>query len=497
MPCIACGRENPPEARFCQTCGAKLTASAPPRRPVSPSPVARLGDRLLAVILDTLLLAVTFAVVGMWAAGRWGGVTAGGFEMTGTPALVTVGVVLVVGFLYYWVFEGLFGATLGKAMVGIAVSAGDDGRCGAKRSLIRNLLRAVDALGVYLVGFLIAVFSKRRQRLGDHVAGTVVVERDVGRPWRLALVVVWVAAIGAGIWGALVLHRAAPTEVVGVPPETAGGGGVPTTATPTPEPSIPPILTSGDLKLTSFGFLTSSEGPRRPSGPFKPGERLFLTFEVTGLTTDPEGRFHVTYGAEAFDPNGVLLQKFSQDLNGTPGSANTATISGWFDIPRYVPPGAARIRATAHDQVKNTDGELVAPWAIDAPVPAISTQLEIRNLRFSRSEDGPALDPAVISSGETLYVAGELAGVQFRGDDVDVGIAFEVFGPDGSKVIDKPDFLVVRDSFVYHPPSFCVPLTAHLRLPSDAAKGAYRERYVVSDRFAGMSRTHELAFTLQ
>jgi uncharacterized RDD family membrane protein YckC len=195
-----------------------LGASASRPHPVSPSPVARLGDRLLAVILDTLLLAGVFAVVGMWAAGRWGGVTANGFEMTGRPALITIGVVLVLGFLYYWVFEGLFGATLGKAIVGIAVSAGDDGRCGMKRSLIRNLLRAVDGLGVYLIGFLIALFSKRRQRLGDHVAGTCVVERAVGRPWRLALVVLWVAALGAGIGGALVYHRAAPTEVVGVPP---------------------------------------------------------------------------------------------------------------------------------------------------------------------------------------------------------------------------------------------------------------------------------------
>ncbi len=73
MQCTACGRGNPPEARFCQACGAMLTASTPRPHPVSPSPVARLGDRLLAVILDTLLLAVVFAVVGMWAAGSLGG----------------------------------------------------------------------------------------------------------------------------------------------------------------------------------------------------------------------------------------------------------------------------------------------------------------------------------------------------------------------------------------------------------------------------------------
>ena len=45
--------------------------------------VARLGDRLFAVILDTALLGALFAVVGMWAAARWGGVTPSGFAMTG------------------------------------------------------------------------------------------------------------------------------------------------------------------------------------------------------------------------------------------------------------------------------------------------------------------------------------------------------------------------------------------------------------------------------
>ena len=151
----------------------------------------------------------------------------------------------------------------------------------------------------------------------------------------------------------------------------------------------------------------------------------------------------------------------------------------------------------AHDNVKNTDGEIVASFVVDSPATVISRQLEIRDLRFSSSEGGPTLEPAVVSPGATIYVAGKLAGMQFRDDRIDVGIAFQVLDPQGRTVMDKPDFLSVQDGFVYHPPTFYVPITAHLSLPADAQKGRYREKYVVTDRIGGVTRNYELAFELK
>ena len=46
------------------------------------------------------------------------------------------------------------------------------------KALTRNLLRPVDALLGYVLGFVVAVASRHRQRIGDHVAGTVVVASD-------------------------------------------------------------------------------------------------------------------------------------------------------------------------------------------------------------------------------------------------------------------------------------------------------------------------------
>jgi uncharacterized RDD family membrane protein YckC len=44
-------------------------------------------------------------------------------------------------------------------------------------AVVRNLLRVVDALFFYLVGFVFALLSTRGQRLGDRAAHTVVVRR--------------------------------------------------------------------------------------------------------------------------------------------------------------------------------------------------------------------------------------------------------------------------------------------------------------------------------
>jgi uncharacterized RDD family membrane protein YckC len=62
-------------------------------------------------------------------------------------------------------------------MVGIRVVGEDGEHVTFGAALVRNLLRLVDALFFYLVGFLFALTSTRDQRLGDRAAHTIVVRR--------------------------------------------------------------------------------------------------------------------------------------------------------------------------------------------------------------------------------------------------------------------------------------------------------------------------------
>jgi uncharacterized RDD family membrane protein YckC len=78
---------------------------------------------------------------------------------------------------YFVVTEAATGATLGKHMVGIRVVGENGERITFGAAFVRNLLRSVDQLGFYFVGFISAILSKRRQRLGDRAAHTIVVRR--------------------------------------------------------------------------------------------------------------------------------------------------------------------------------------------------------------------------------------------------------------------------------------------------------------------------------
>jgi uncharacterized RDD family membrane protein YckC len=71
--------------------------------------------------------------------------------------------------------------TLGKKMVGIRVVREDGEHLTVAAAVVRNVVRLVDALVFYLVGFLFAIVSPRGQRLGDRVAGTVVVRKSQSR----------------------------------------------------------------------------------------------------------------------------------------------------------------------------------------------------------------------------------------------------------------------------------------------------------------------------
>lgn len=89
----------------------------------------------------------------------------------------TLGFYVIGGFLYRSLFEGLFGATLGKKICGIIVLKADFTRCGLGAGFLRNLMRIVDVLFYYLVAVISMAATLKWQRLGDLAAGTVVVRK--------------------------------------------------------------------------------------------------------------------------------------------------------------------------------------------------------------------------------------------------------------------------------------------------------------------------------
>ncbi len=199
--CAHCGTQLPAEARFCPSCGAPRAGEAV--TPASPAPgpaqsrsvpaappagetvsvhpasgdivLASIGRRAFAHIIDFIPVAVIYGIVGSIVATRTGGMTENGFEMKDGPALVAIAITYLVVLFYFTVFEALpAGKTFGKMLVGIRVADVSGGKASFGQAFMRNLLRLIDGLLLYLVGLILALNSKRKQRLGDQVAHTIV-----------------------------------------------------------------------------------------------------------------------------------------------------------------------------------------------------------------------------------------------------------------------------------------------------------------------------------
>ena len=223
MECPHCHRQASPRSKSCASCGGIIppaqylleesgieepsdpTPAAPPvtaRNAASPR-VAKLGDRFTAFVLDTVALFGVFAVADAWIFMRWG--TVEGLELNLTTAALLLAGVLnaLILFTYGWLLEASFGATLGKALVGIRVVRTRQ-RSALAASAIRNLLRIVDGFGFYLVGATVAGCSPCHQRLGDLCAGTAVVEVEKeGRAARKILALALGTAVLSGAAWAL------------------------------------------------------------------------------------------------------------------------------------------------------------------------------------------------------------------------------------------------------------------------------------------------------
>ncbi|HVO82660.1 MAG TPA: RDD family protein [Terriglobales bacterium] len=197
----------PPAQHLLEESGIILPASptAPPtavrtivRNPTS-FRAARLGDRFIAFVLDTMVLFGLLAIVDAWVFMRWGRVEGTALSLTSASLLIAGILNTLILFAYGWLLEASVGATLGKAIVGIRVV-----RTGVRTALaasaIRNGLRVVDGLGFYLIGAVVAGCSRLHQRLGDICAGTAVVEGEFGPGIKLLTLALWIGTLAGAGW---------------------------------------------------------------------------------------------------------------------------------------------------------------------------------------------------------------------------------------------------------------------------------------------------------
>jgi Uncharacterized membrane protein len=149
--------------------------------------IAGLGSRVAAALIDLAINVVMFLAViaGLVLLSR--GAAPGSARPTPSAAWA-LAVMLIMQFVvlwgYYLLFEGLSdGQTPGKRMLGLRTVRDGGYSVGFSASAVRNLMRIIDLQPAfsYLVGIASIAFTKSGKRLGDIVAGTIVVREALVR----------------------------------------------------------------------------------------------------------------------------------------------------------------------------------------------------------------------------------------------------------------------------------------------------------------------------
>lgn len=169
IPCVNCETLNPSIAIFCKECGEKITVEYASTLRKS---LAFLIDFILVLfIFGVLLIAIIYFQIFI------------NIGEINEPLIAFVWIILSIIILFvYFIFLEKNGLTIGKMIMRIkVVSEFNHNAISYRQSLIRNLLLVVDLIPYPLPGLLAIIFSAKspkKQRIGDMVAGTIVIKKS-------------------------------------------------------------------------------------------------------------------------------------------------------------------------------------------------------------------------------------------------------------------------------------------------------------------------------
>ena len=147
---------------------------------------ANVGSRAVAFLLDAFVLTMTLLAINA----ALGFLLVAGAQTL--PSWVPITVLVIVNFLLFFGYpvacETLLGGrTPGKSAIGLRVVTVEGAPIGFRHAAIRAALGLVDFFLTFGVAAIAAtLFSKRHQRLGDMVAGTVVLRERTAAPAPMA-----------------------------------------------------------------------------------------------------------------------------------------------------------------------------------------------------------------------------------------------------------------------------------------------------------------------
>jgi uncharacterized RDD family membrane protein YckC len=192
--CAQCGTPAAPGAKFCESCGAPLTAvTQPVEGPAAAEPAAAyaapgvqvpyqgVAIRFVALLIDAIILGIiSYILIFLFAASAITVDPSTGAVSIGPAYYAAIVLGILIELLYFTLLLGRYGQSVGMMVVKIkVVREADSGPITYGAAFIRTILLYIDEIPYaipFLLGAILIWTSDKKQRLGDRVAHTVVLK---------------------------------------------------------------------------------------------------------------------------------------------------------------------------------------------------------------------------------------------------------------------------------------------------------------------------------
>jgi hypothetical protein len=241
---------------------------------------------------------------------------------------------------------------------------------------------------------------------------------------------------------------------------------------------------------------------------FLPGEPIYATFEVGGFKVDvkdngqdnPVRSISLRWEVTVLDAENIPL---TEPAAGEIKTELSPEDKNWapkrrvsFSLPSFVAAGEFHLHIVVKDLLGNVETSKDLPFEIGGTRIQPTKEIEVEHLRFSRKENGPALDVAAFRPGDPIFVHFDIVGFSNAAqNEYHLSYGVTVLRPDGKPFLENPDAAQLTSSPFY--PAKFIPANVEITTSPSNARGAYVLIVTVRDLIANRTTVTKQSFSLE